>query len=127
MTDHKDFPWVQVAARVDARWASIVVVVAVVAAVVGYVVGTSRSGVSIHTGTAHSVEAQISIVGSDGWVYGVPLDVNWTDTTGGWHEGSRPDCLPPTGATLSPITFAATEVTVRGITWRPVVWVSCGG
>jgi hypothetical protein len=61
----------------------------------------------------------------DGWVYSVPLDVNWTDAGGTWHEGSRPDCLPPAEDLFGPITFAATQVTVQGITWRPVLWVSC--
>jgi hypothetical protein len=91
----------------------------------GYLAGTNRSGVSIHAGTAHSVQAQISITGEDGWVYSVPLDVRWTDASGVWHEGDRPICLPPIGDVPAPVTFAATQVTVNGITWRPVVWVSC--
>jgi hypothetical protein len=86
--------------------------------------GANQNPVTIHTGKAHSVEAQISITGDDGWVYSVPLDVNWTEA-GTWHEGTRPDCLPPAGDLAAPITFAATQVTVQGITWRPVVWVSC--
>ena len=93
-------------------------VVAIVAAVGGYLVGTNGSGVSIHTGKAHSVQGQISVTGEDGWVYNVPLDVNWTYASGGWHEGDRPACL-------APVTFAATQVTVNGTTWRHVVWVSC--
>ena len=99
---------------------------AVLAAVGGYLVGTNRSDVSIHTGKAYSQQAQISITGNDGWVYSVSVDdVNWTDSTGSWHQGGRPDCLPPSGELAAPITFAATEVTVSGVTWRPVVWVSC--
>src|ERR1700716_1861422 len=87
--------------------------------------GTNRSVVSIYTGKAHSMQAQISITGEDGWVYGVPLDVRWTDASGVWHEGARPVCLPPVGDMPVPVTFAATQVTVNGMTWRPVVWVSC--
>ncbi len=103
----------------------VLAVAALVAALGGYLVGTNRSGVSIHTGTAHSVQFQISITGEDGWVYGVPLDVFWTDASGVWHEGDRPVCLPPDGDLPAPVTFAATQVTVNGKTWRPVVWVSC--
>jgi hypothetical protein len=111
----------------DVRWAIVILAVALVAAVGGYLVGTNRSGVSIYTGKAHSTQAQISITGADGWVYSVPLDVNWTDAGGGWHEGDRPDCLPPVGDVVAPVTFAATQVTVSGMTSRPVVWVSCRG
>jgi hypothetical protein len=101
--------------------------VAILAAAGGYFAGTHRDTVSMHAGKAYSAPFQISITGEDGWVYGVPLDVNWTDASGTWHEGSRPDCLPPAGELAGPITFAATQVTVNGITWRPVVWVSCRG
>ena len=100
-------------------------VVAILAAAGGYIAGFNRNSVTVCTGKAHSTEAQISITDKDGWVYSVPLDVNWSDAGGTWHEGSRPDCLPPSGDLTGPITFAATEVTVSGITWRPVVWVSC--
>jgi len=101
--------------------------VALLAAAGGYLAGVHRNSVTVYTGKAYSTDAQISITGNDGWVYSVPLDVSWTDASGTWHEGSRPDCLPPTGDLTGSITFAATQVTVRGITWRPVVWVSCGG
>jgi hypothetical protein len=89
--------------------------------------GTDRDAASLHAGKAYSTDAQISITGEDGWVYSLSLDVNWTDSNGTWHDGSRPDCLPPAGNVPGPITFAATEVTLNGITWRPVVWVSCRG
>jgi hypothetical protein len=118
-------PGNQLFRRLDLRLAlAVLAVVAIVAAVAGYLVGTNRSGVSLHTGKAHSVQGQISITGEDGWVYSVPLDVNWTDASGVWHEGDRPACLPPVGD-VPPVTFAATQVTVNGMTWRPVVWVSC--
>ena len=119
-------PGNQLFRRLDLRLAlAVLAVVAIVAAVGGYLVGTNRSGVSLHTGKAHSVQSQISITGEDGWVYSVPLDVNWTDASGVWHEGDRPACLPPVGDVQAPVTFAATQVTVNGMTWRPVVWVSC--
>jgi hypothetical protein len=126
MVKHRDFTWTQLSTRLDLRLAiGVLAVVATVAALGGYLVGTNRSGVSIHTGKAHSVQAQISITGEDGWVYSVPLDVNWTDANGLWHEGDRPVCLPPVGDVPAPVTFAATQVTVNGMTLRPVVWVSC--
>ena len=119
-------PGSQLSTRLDLRQAiGVLAVVAIVAALGGYLLGTNRSGVSIHTGKAHSVQGQISITGEDGWVYSVPLDVPWTDASGGRHEGDRPACLPPAGDMPAPVTFAATQVTVNGVTWRPVVWVSC--
>ena len=126
MAEHRDFTWSQLLTRLDLRLAiGVLAVVALVAALGGYLVGTNRSVVSIYTGKAHSMQAQISITGEDGWVYGVPLDVHWTDASGVWHEGDRPVCLPPVGDVAAPVTFAATHVTVNGMTWRPVVWVSC--
>jgi hypothetical protein len=126
MAEHGDFTWNRLSTRLNLRMAiGVLAVVALVAALGGYLVGTNRSGVSIHTGKAHSVQAQISITGEDGRVYSVPLDVFWTDASGVWREGDRPKCLPPDGDLAAPITFAATQVTVNGMTWRPVVWVSC--
>ncbi len=78
----------------------------------------------ILTGEARSAEGAISIETGD-WTYGVSLDgVSWTDANGSWHDDGRPECLPPSQETI-PVTFAAVEVTVEGVTWRPVVWVSC--
>jgi hypothetical protein len=126
MAAQRDFTWSQLSTRLDLRLAiGVLVVVALVGVLGGYVVGTNRSAVSIHTGKAYSAQGQISIKGEDGWFYGVPLDVHWTDVSGVWHEGDRPVCLPPVGDVPAPVTFAATQVTVNGMTWRPVVWVSC--
>ena len=116
-----------------------VLAVAVIALIGGWVVGASRTGptihnaggitndasITIHTGMAHSGQDQISITAEDGWVYNVPLDVKWTDASGAWHENGRPGCLPPAVTLLGPIVFGATQVTVSGHTWRPVVWVLC--
>lgn len=91
---------------------------------VAFILGMSRPPVAIHTGIAASAPGAISIE-SDGWTYGVPLDgVKWVDSTNTWHDGERPDCLPPTGTTR-PVTFAAVDVTIEGVGWRPVVWVDC--
>lgn len=82
------------------------------------------SNVEIRNGEAHSAEGAISIETSD-WTYGLPLDgVRWVDGSGSWHEDGRPECLMPSEQTI-PVTFAAAEVTVEGVSWRPVVWVSC--
>jgi len=62
--------------------------------------------------------------GEDGWFDNVPLEVKWSDASGGWHEIGRPDCQPPAHLLLGPVALATTEVTVNGTTWRPVTWVS---
>jgi hypothetical protein len=79
---------------------------------------------TIRNGLAHSAEGAISIETTD-WTYGVPLDgITWVDSANSWHEGGRPDCLPPATDTIS-VRFASVEVTVEKQTWRPVVWVDC--
>lgn len=100
-----------------------------VAAAVALIAGCSMTSApsneaSILTGEAHSAEGAISIE-TDDWTYGVPLDgVSWTDAGGSWHDDGRPECLPPSQQPI-PVTFAAVEVTVEGVTWRPVVWIRC--
>jgi hypothetical protein len=126
MAEHRNFTWSQRSTRLYLRLAiGVLAVVALVAALGGYLAGSNRSGVSIYTGKAYSTQGQISIKANDGWFYDVPLNVHWTDAGGSWHEGDRPVCLPPIGEVPAPVTFAATQVTVNQITWRPVVWVSC--
>lgn len=93
------------------------------AASVGYWLGTSRSDVSEQIGDAYSTELQIGIQTGD-WSYEVPLDVQWTDAQGGWHSGSRPECLPPTGVVPN-IRFAFVPVETRGMGFREVVAVFC--
>jgi hypothetical protein len=79
--------------------------------------------VQIATGDASAAENSISIEAPD-WTYRVPLDVTWVDATNSWHEGGRPECLTPSDEMIQ-ITFAYVPVTVEGISWREVVWVSC--
>ena len=95
----------------------------VVGAALGYGLGSWRGGVSEHVGDAVSTETQISIQ-TDDWTYAVPLDVQWTDAEGGWHSGSRPECLPP-GGEIRDIRFAAVPVETRGTGFRQVVAVFC--
>jgi hypothetical protein len=126
MAANRTFTWSHLSARFDLRLAiGVLAAVGLVAALGGYAVGTNRPAVSIHTGKAYSTQGQIAITAKDGWVYNVPLDVHWTDASGVWHAGDRPVCLPPVGEVPTPVTFAATQVTVNRMTWRPVVWVSC--
>jgi hypothetical protein len=126
MAANRTFTWSHLSARFDLRLAIVVLAaVGLVAALGGYLVGSNRPAVSIYTGKAYSTQGQIAIAAKDGWVYNVPLDVQWTDASGVWHEGDRPVCLPPVGEVPMPVTFAATQVTVNRMTWRPVVWVSC--
>lgn len=87
---------------------------------------TPNSNVSIRTGTAYAGSGQVTIKGDDGWFYSVPSDVMWTDPQGSSVEGSRPDCLPAIGQS-GRVKFAATQVSLNGVTLRPVVWVYCQG
>ena len=91
-----------------------------------YVVGTHHRGAGTHvaTGYAYATPLQISAF-SGGWSYDIPLDVQWVGTVGGWHQGSRPACLPAaTGRT--PVKFGWVPVHAPGhVGWRTVVWVDC--
>jgi hypothetical protein len=126
MAEHRNLTWSQLSERLDPRLAvGVLAVVVLVAALAGYLAGSNRSRISIYSGKAYSMQGQIAITAKDGWVYNVPLDVRWTDASGVWHDGDRPVCLPPVGEVPAPVTFAATQVKVNGMTFRPVVWVSC--
>ena len=58
--------------------------------------------------------------------FGVPRDVAWIDSDGVFHEGDRPECLPPTGRGLEgPVGITWVEVEVSGTSWRHVVGVEC--
>ena len=110
-------------ARMTPRPPAVAVALLAAGVALGYWLGTSHSGVSEHIGDAYSTEFQIGIETGD-WTYQVPLDVAWTDAEGVWHSGSRPECLPPSGAVLG-IQFAAVPVKARGIGFRQVVAVFC--
>ena len=87
-----------------------------------FYLGSTRSGVSVHTGVPSSAENAISIT-ADGWTYGVPLDVPWYGLDG-FHDSGRATCLPVEGTTRS-ITFGAVDVSRDGVSWKAVVWVDC--
>ena len=103
----------------------IVLVALLAAAGVGFGASSIVHGVSYHTGTAYSAEAQIGAM-ADGTSYAVPLTVPWLAVDGAWHDGGdRPACLPPTFVDVETLRFATTRVTVEGTTWDQVIWVDC--
>jgi hypothetical protein len=110
-----------VAARVGLVVATAAVLV-VVGGLAGYVSGERHSPVTVHTGVAYSTSDQIEVT-ANGWVYNVPLKVEWFSADGTMNDGSRPACLQP--GTRSPVQFGSVTVTVQDKTWRPVVWVKC--
>ena len=108
---------------VVSRPLTVVGVGVVIALAIGFAAGTWRFGPSVHSGMAQSAEGAISVE-SDGWFYGIPMDVAWTDRESSFHDRGRPDCLPPSAAPI-PIRFSAVEVTAGDVQWRQVVWVDC--
>jgi subtilisin family serine protease len=95
-----------------------------VAALVGYGVGGPRSGASLHTSMVASAEGAIAAT-ADGRIINIPLDVSWTDAQGSLHDHGRPDCLPPSVASIGPITFGSVDVSEGNRSWQQVFWVSC--
>jgi len=94
----------------------------------GYAIGLHHQAGSTHvaTGYAYASPLQISAF-SQGWSYEIPLHVRWLDSTGGWHEGSRPVCLPASGS-RTPVKFGWVPVHAPGpgdVSWRTVIWVDC--
>ena len=97
-----------------------------IAAAAGYLIGARRDTVSVRSAMVYSA-GSISTAPVEGWTYGIPLDVPWTDASGSFHQNGRPDCLPPGTALIGPITFGTVDVRGANMSWRQVVWVSCGG
>jgi hypothetical protein len=106
------------------RLSGLTLVLVGVALVAGYLIGTLRSGSSMHTGRADVAGDGGGSITTDEWTYGFAADLDWLSRDGSRHEGDQPECLPP-GASVDNLRFAAVEVTVEGATWRPVVWVDC--
>jgi hypothetical protein len=94
------------------------------AAVAGWTIGSQRTSTTVRSAMVHSLDS-ISTVAIDGWTYGIPLDVAWTDAAGSFHSNGRPDCLPKSTELIGPITFATVDASAGGTSWRQVVWVSC--
>jgi hypothetical protein len=101
------------------------VLVLVAVAFAGYAVGRSSRVVTEEVGCLSAL-GTIGCTLQDGWDVSVPLDVAWTDAQAGFHDGGRPDCLPPTGRGLEgPVRIAWTTVKAEGTEWRQVEWVGC--
>jgi hypothetical protein len=93
--------------------------------VTGYVIGhrgPDYVSVTELNANAYIGEDQATFT-SDGWSYAVPLDVRWQDASSTWHDG-RPACLQRLGETAH-VRVGYVPVTVNGVSWRAVVWVSC--
>lgn len=94
-------------------------------ALVGYLIGINRLTVTIRTCPATVGTGEATATCAEGWSYAIPVDdVQWTDATGGLHEGGRPDCLPSQPQQLARLTFGSVDVTVNQSSWPAVVWVS---
>jgi hypothetical protein len=91
---------------------------------VGFLVGTWRAGVMTTSGRADSTGNGGGSISTDGWTYGFPADVAWTDTTNRFHPDGLPDCLPPLSS-VEGLRFAWVGVSVEGLGWRQVVWIDC--
>ena len=106
-----------------ARIAPLTIGLVVVAVVVGYVLGEWRDGPMILTGRADMTAEGGGSITTDEWTYALAAEVDWIDSNNTWHLSERPGCLDP-GESVE-VRFAATEVTIEGTTWRPVVWIDC--
>jgi hypothetical protein len=109
------------------RWAGLTLVGIALSLVLGfglgYVIASSGSAISVHTGSPLSEPEAISLE-ADGWTYAIPMDVVWLDDGRTVHLRGRPDCLPPEGAT-EPVKIGVVDASLEGTTWKQVVWVSC--
>jgi hypothetical protein len=102
------------------RWAAIVAV----ALVVGFLIGTWRASPRVETGRADAAGDGGGSIITDDWTYGFPRDVTWVDSSNTWHDNGAPDCVPPLSS-VEGLRFAWIEVTIEGLTSRPVVWIDC--
>jgi len=108
----------------DGRLRSIALVV--VALAIGFFIGTWRAGATIETGRADSTATGGGSIITEGWTYGFSADAAWTDTGNVFHDSGLPDCLPLLSS-VENLRFAWVQVTVEGVTSRPVVWIDCRG
>lgn len=105
-------------------WLLYVAVLILAAGLAGYIAGVRSTGDTLH-GRASVGGDQASVKVGD-WTYGFQLDgVQWRDTAGGWHTGTRPQCLGRVGSTVE-IDFGYVKArTPGGGAWREVTWVGC--
>jgi len=103
-------------------WTGRLLLIAVV--LIAYYLGTLHPNVAEHTSVPASAEGAITAT-TDDWSYSIPLDgVVWIDSSGSYHDGERPACLPASGTDV-PVKFGSVDVSYQGSSWRAVVWVDC--
>jgi hypothetical protein len=106
------------------RTVAAAVLLIALAAIIGWTIGIQRTSTTVRSAMVYSSDS-ISTVAIDGWTYGIPSDVAWTDAAGSFHPNGRPDCLPKATELIGPITFATVDANAGGVSWREVIWVSC--
>lgn len=104
----------------------------VLAVAIGFLIGKAWAEDSDSLGGWHSGTAQVGervfTVNYDGWSYGASDSVpSWIDERGSWHYSGWPTCLQAKADQSVSLTFEATQATVDGATFRPVVAVDCRG
>ncbi len=97
-----------------------------VAGLVGYAVADARFGPDEQTGTAHTGLSPnaVSFEGDDG-TYWMPTDVTWTDESGQWHIGGRPECIPASGAVVENVRFVGQRLQLNAGSHLQVIAVYC--
>ncbi|MBS2938027.1 hypothetical protein KDN32_09765 [Nocardioides sp. J2M5] len=101
----------------------------VVGLAIGYIAGQQRP--AMHEAEVRCLSAIDTISCTDDpdpghGEFWVPRDVAWIDSTGGFHMGGRPECLPPTGrGTEGPIAITWVTVEASGRSWKQAVGVEC--
>jgi len=106
------------------RFSAPVLVVIGLALVAGFLIGTWWAGPEIRTGRADSTADGGGSIETGDWTYGFGRDVQWVGQGDVWHDAGPPDCLPP-GSSVEGVKFAAVDVSIEGVGWRPVVWIDC--
>ena len=117
-----------------AAWIAVTVAVGVIA----YLIGVSHSGSSTVTvvgpgiadasqsgGTAYVGAGEPLNEQPDGFAYSIPPGVEWSDSSGGLHEGGEPPCLPFAKAVRVKNIEAVQFTVPGGATTGTVLWVQC--
>jgi hypothetical protein len=129
-------------------WIAVTVAIAVVAYLIGHhrgsatvtVVGPGIADLAQGGGTAYIGAHEPLNAQPYGFAYSVPPYVEWSDSSGGLHDGSRPPCLPvaqavhvknieavqftvPQGSTTGTVLCQFTVP--QGSTTGTVLWVQC--
>jgi hypothetical protein len=94
------------------------------ALVAGFLIGTWWAGPEIRIGRADSTADGGGSIEAGDWTYGFGTDTTWVASGDVWHDSGVPDCLP-VGSSVEGVRFAAIDVSIEGVGWRPVVWIDC--